>query len=760
MNTKITSAIEKITLNAATFSDVEVIPTLINFFYGNNGTGKSTIALALSGDGGLTWQQGKSSTDYNVLIYNQDFINANFRSYGNLKGVFTVGEQNIEIQNEIAVKSDRRAELIKITVEKAVAKEHKESARNNMLRSFHEDCWNKTKALREKFDATQSGFKRMAQFADRVLSIKEPIHHDLEALTTLYDTAFDPNATAYRELQPVSCTAKLNDVYGLVLLEKSITSSSNTPFSEFIKAINATDWVYHGHEQFAEAAAGKCPYCQQKLPDGFEKKIATFFDKQYQEDINSLQQFQSAYTTSTQGFLNILKANLQDIFPKLDISEYTNKLILLEKSNEINLQRIADKLKEPSSLVTLENITTLLDEINAIITEFNKHIQANNAIVSAKKQKQAECWTKVWDLIAFALQNEVTAYRINKKTLDDEITTLLQQINEGNNALRDLESDIVALNQRIISTTPTIRSINDMLHDSGFQGFILREKYGQQNAYEVVRHNGQVVTNLSEGERNFITFLYFYHLVRGSHNNSDISKDKIVIIDDPVTSMDSSAMFIVSTLVREMVEVCYNNFSYLDNQVQGDYIKQIFILTHNVYFHKEITQNQVHRYNCVSFFLVNKVNNNSAVRLCVQDNVKIPTEKENYNPIQNSYMALWHEYREAETAIPLLNVIRRILEYYFIQLCGYDGTNLRKRVLEDNKDKFVETPANGLPDYTKYHLASAMLSYIRSNTIGVSDGLNYIDDCTDASLYKTVFMMIFEALQQDQHYVMMMNEIE
>jgi hypothetical protein len=53
-----------------------------------------------------------------------------------------------------------------------------------------------------------------------------------------------------------------------------------------------------------------------------------------------------------------------------------------------------------------------------------------------------------------------------------------------------------------------------------------------------------------------------------------------------------------------------------------------------------------------------------------------------------------------------------------------------------------------------------MLSYISTNTIGVSDGLNYIDDCTDASLYKTVFMMIFEALQQDQHYDMMMNEIK
>ena len=244
-----------------------------------------------------------------------------------------------------------------------------------------------------------------------------------------------------------------------------------------------------------------------------------------------------------------------------------------------------------------------------------------------------------------------------------------------------------------------------------------------------MRQDGTVADKLSEGERNFIAFLYFYHLVRGSHTDADVSKDKIVVIDDPVSSMDSSVLFIVSTLVREMVEVCHNNASYLDNQVQGNYIKQIFILTHNVYFHREITYNQTSRYHCVSFFVVNKASNNSTVKPCVRQCLTKPTEQENFNPVQNSYAALWGEYNEVDTTIPLMNVIRRILEYYFMQLCGYDGVNIRKRVLDEHKDKFVETPAEGLPDYTKYHLATAMLSYINASSVGFSDGLNYVDDC-------------------------------
>lgn len=54
--------------------------------------------------------------------------------------------------------------------------------------------------------------------------------------------------------------------------------------------------------------------------------------------------------------------------------------------------------------------------------------------------------------------------------------------------------------------------MNAMLKDSGFQGFSLRKKPGTKNRYEVVRDGNKPVKRLSEGVRNFIAFLYFYHL--------------------------------------------------------------------------------------------------------------------------------------------------------------------------------------------------------------------------------------------------------
>jgi AAA15 family ATPase/GTPase len=55
---------------------------MINFFYGKNGTGKSTLAKAFKdGSAALTWE-GDPYPESRILIYNEDFIVKNVQSYG------------------------------------------------------------------------------------------------------------------------------------------------------------------------------------------------------------------------------------------------------------------------------------------------------------------------------------------------------------------------------------------------------------------------------------------------------------------------------------------------------------------------------------------------------------------------------------------------------------------------------------------------------------------------------------------------------
>lgn len=196
-----------------------------------------------------------------------------------------------------------------------------------------------------------------------------------------------------------------------------------------------------------------------------------------------------------------------------------------------------------------------------------------------------------------------------------------------------------------------------------------------KNVYEVIRDDGKPAKKLSEGKRNFITFLYFYNLVcgngragsaiigtDGSISGAADRRDKIVIIDDPVSSTDSGTLFIVSAMVRDMINSCLNNVEFLNPEIQGNYIKQIFILTHNAYFHREITYNQIDYYNMVSFYMIYKSDNISTVKLCEEKAKEVSRKDRNINPVQNAYTALWTEFRELNSTIPLLNVIRRILE--------------------------------------------------------------------------------------------------
>ena len=764
-NTKLRTGVTGITLNDATFHNVSVEPTLINFFFGNNGTGKTTIAKAIAADDGLTFEQGKSFDAYSVLVYNQDFIDRTLQRFGNLPGVYTIGEENVGIQNQIEEKTTLQKAAEEKWMEANAEKGRKETAKDSLLSSFQEACWSKTKDVREDFPETLTGTRRnKTAFADEILRTATPTKHDLATLRALYETAYDPNAKVYDGFVLLGGVMRLKGSEGNALMGKVITSSGDSPFAEFMKAVGATNWVRQGHEHFTKMSGDKCPYCQQALPDDFEDDLAACFDGQYQQDINALIQFKDDYASDMLGFIEVLKGNLEgDVYPKLDLTEYKDKLALLEQAININLQRIADKIKEPSSVIEMEDVKTLRTELNEIMVTFNKLIEQNNDVVNTKTAKKAECKRMVWELLAFMLKDEVARYHSSKKSLEDEIHALTTRISADRATARALLAEITDLNGRIVSTLPTITDINNRLRDSGFQGFKLQENTAQAGTYQIIRENGEPADNLSEGERNFIAFLYFYHNVRGAQDADEVGKPKIIVIDDPVSSMDSSVLFIVSTLVREMIEVCHNNVRLPDDwQVPGNYIKQLFILTHNAYFHKVITYNKVPCYDCVSFFVVKKAANVSSVSLCEKKKYKFErdNEMENHNPVKNSYAALWDEFKEVDTVIPLLNVIFRILDYYFLQICGHDGDNLHKMVLIDHRDRFVDTLPSGAEDLTRFHLASAMLSYLGSHAAGMGDGLNYVDDCTDMEQYKAVFKLIFTALDQEQHYKMMMGETE
>ena len=604
--------------------------------------------------------------------------------------------------------------------------------------------------------------------------MQEPTGHDEDELKKLYDTVFDRNARTYNLFKQISDTEVMDTVPGLELLSKRIVSSSDTDFARFIKALNATDWVRQGHEKYHNTPDGKCPYCQQKMPATFEKDLADCFDESYQQEVSALGQLLQAYKTAGNNLWRVLQDNLQDVYPKIDPTEYRDKMTILKNAIGANIQIIEQKIKEPSSEVLLDPITPYLEELNELIVGFNIQIKENNDIVNAARTKKKECTEQVWELMAFRVGDTIAKYNSDlEKVLDDQ-KKIDDAAKKKQAYAMSLAEKINELNKHTVNTEEAIANMNKMLRDSGFQGFSIQEHPASKNQYQIVREDGAVADRLSEGERNFIAFLYFCNLVHGSgctrdaqviitnHGEEMITdgrdmRDKIVVIDDPVSSMDSSTLFIVSSLVRQMISICLNNVTLGEKPEKGDYIKQIFILTHNAYFHREVTVNQEKNYLRVSFYLITKYDNKSVIKHCITKNEAAPSEKKNYNPVQNSYAALWTEYNEVKSSITLKNVIRRILEYYFIQICGYDGHTLQDIILVKNRHRFVKVidESTGEEDTIELRMVSSMINYLAADSFGVNEGLHFVEDSIAPEIYKDLTKRIFEAMGQPQHYQMM-----
>ena len=418
MKPKMQSAIERITLNDATFTGEVIEPTFVNFFYGKNGAGKSTIARSLRDNTGIEWKNGKSASDYDVLTYNTEFIDANFANYGNLAGVFTVCETNIEVQKKIeALQADKSA-VAEEYKKKFEAAESKRKEKEGALGVFQEACWNQSKTLRPTFDAAIKGKKTKALFAGEILKIT-PVHHDGIALEERVKTLWGGDDKQYGKFTKAGKVSYAS-LPGFDLMGKVVASSSETPFANFIKKLNATDWVRQGHTHFAGQTDGKCPYCQQKLPVSFEDDLLKCFDAQYQEDIAAISNFQSVYVSEMSSLVRTFESNLDEVLPGLNTDEYQAKVKNFKDAITINTQRIEAKVKEPTTVASLEDTDSLLLEIGSIIDQMNVQIEAHNTLVGDKKNQQSKCSKEVWEYLAFVLQDAVKEYNDTLANADKE----------------------------------------------------------------------------------------------------------------------------------------------------------------------------------------------------------------------------------------------------------------------------------------------------------------------------------------------------
>ncbi len=512
--------------------------------------------------------------------------------------------------------------------------------------------------------------------------------------------------------------------------EQKIVGSGGVAIADLIKKLSNEDWVAQGREYVKDNSI--CPFCQKEtITEEFKKQLESYFDTSYQKSTDIIKKMKEDYTNKTaealERFDKIVKTEQNNLQTKLDTENLKRLIETLRSKINGNRQKMLDKSKEMSRNFKLDSNKNEIDAIKDLIAKVNEQIANHNEIIKDIKNQKKICVEQTWKFLVNEFKSDIQEYNKNYCDSEKEIKELENEISKNQGKIERLENEIRELEKNMVSIKPIVDEINAFLKGYGFTNFSLAYTEDEKS-YRIQREDGQLVgETLSEGEVTFITFLYYYHLTKGSLEENDISKNKVLVIDDPISSLDSNILFIVSVLVKDLMK---------ETMGEKTNIKQVIILTHNTYFYKEITSKyDLKRYQGkYSFWIIRKDNNVSKI------------EKFEENPVKNSYELLWQEVKQAKennvSLVSLQNVMRRIIEYYFRILGGFKHNHNLSECFKNIREQQV---------------CNSFILWFNDGSHGILDDLFVQSQDTSIETYLKVFEKIFKETGHEAHYKMMMR---
>lgn len=706
----------------------------VNLIYGSNGTGKSTICKVLDNplkycDCQVEWED---DTPLQIMAYNKEFKQANFQEH--LKGIFTLGKATKDEMEELAKMRD---DLKKIVIEGKGYKDQIEKQQDEIKKegdSLRDYLWKYIYKEYEEFGSAMSGGRQKEPFKKKLLEtydvyVEENL--DYNELKDKYKTLYGETLIAQPQIIVADYTS-VGDIENDAIWSKVIVGKQDVDIAALIQRLGISDWVSQG-QKFLAKNGDVCPFCQQHtITEDFKVKLDSFFDEEYKNNIQKIESKILGYQTATNGMLDNLQkvVNMQKMASKtfLEIEFVESKLLALRSLIKANIDAMLQKKKEPSQKASVTLTIDLLNAILQAIQKANEDIGNFNKLVTNVEKEKLNLSNNIWMFLAKNAKGKIDEYKQKVFDLQKAIENLEKKRNVALSRFRVLNSQIKDKEANVTSVKPTVDEINRLLIGLGFTNFSIQEAPDMPNFYQIVRENGEVANNsLSEGEVTFVTFLYYRQYVKGGFSRDSVSENRVLVIDDPVSSLDSSVLFVVSTLVREM---------FADANEGSGPIKQVILLTHNVYFQKEVAfkGNQCSWKDTIAHFVLRKKNNISSIQAYGK-----------YNPVRSSYELMWNELKNMKlhSCIVVQNVMRRIIDNYF----RYFGGVSNDVILE----KFTNNEER--------QICRSLLTWVNDGSHSLPEDL-YIeqsDDYLDKQM--DVFKKIFDVMGQSQHYDMMMGQI-
>ena len=695
----------------------------VHLIYGLNGTGKTTIS-----DFFYRYQHEEQRFsdcslenlgDKKILVYNHSFIQDNFYDKDSLKGVFTLSKENKEIKESIEETRAEKSNLEGNKDSKGTDLKNLERSQKENLESAQEKTW--------EIKKNYSGGDRVLEFClKKLMGNKEALFHHIlnvtpqkdkptdtiEALKNEAQAIFGEDVKEYNNLNSVELNTSAIENDSIFM--KKVTGDEENPLGKLIKELDNSDWVKVGIDYLPEEISStlQCPFCQKEtITNQVKGDLKSYFIGSYEEDIRKIQKRKEQYENEKSS-LDTLDSNEYRAHPLMKgrIDRFENYFNPLKTDMEWNLSKIEEKISKPRKPLQLKNIEDHVKKLNGLISEVNEDSKLHNNKIKNKEGEKKEIKNRFWRIMRWDYRDTIDRWSEENKKNKKKISTLKSEIKEITEKISVCNQKMTTLQEKIVNVDEPINNINNSLIGVGIQEFRI-ERY-EDDLYKIVRENqnDNQFTTLSEGEKTIISFLYFMELCKGKEKKNESEKEKVVLIDDPISSLSHVYIFNLAIWIKKH----FFNKQY----------SHVFILTHSLYFFHELIRHIKDK----NLFRLTKSTDGTDIQPMQQDEIK------------NEYESYWqtikdHNENKATDAL-LANSMRNILEHFF----GFvDKIKLREGLDELNSDfeafrRFMDRESH-------------------SDQINITDYKSINPDN-----FKKAFKKVFTDLGYKKHYQTMLGE--